>query len=106
MFKILDKTIQLTRGDSAEFGIQILDASGNLYELQDGDLVEFTVKDNTYSDKILIHKIGTHISINPEDTKLLSYKKYVYDVQVTLKNGTVNTIIPPSTLEILSEVTF
>lgn len=106
MFKILDRTIWLTRGDSAEFDIQIIDAGDNPYELQNGDLVEFTVKDNTYSDKVLIHKTGTHIAIKPEDTKLLSYKKYVYDVQVTLENGTINTIIPPSTFEILSEVTF
>ena len=106
MFIIEGTTIKLTRGDSAEFDINIFDAGGNPYELQEGDKVEFTVKANVYTDKILIQKTGTHIIILPEDTTSLSYYKYVYDVQITLHDGTVDTIIPPSTFEVLSEVTF
>lgn len=106
MFKIESTTIKITRGDSAEFDISISDASGQPYELQEGDTVEFTVKENVYSNKALIHKTGTQVIITPEDTKNLSYKRYVYDIQVTLADGTVDTIIPPSTFEVLSEVTF
>lgn len=38
MFKIEGTTIYLTRGDSAEFNINIVGADGNPYELQEGDL--------------------------------------------------------------------
>lgn len=106
MFSIKDNTIRLTRGDSAEFDITIFDRQGQLYELQEGDKVEFTVKENVYSSAPLIKKTGTQIQIKPEDTASLSYHKYVYDVQVTLADGTVDTIIPPSVFEVLSEVTF
>ena len=106
MFLIEGTTIKLTRGDSAEFDITVEDANGSPYELQDGDEVEFTVKQSVYDKTALIQKTGTRIQIKPEDTAALSYKKYVYDVQVTLADGTVDTIIPPSTFEVLSEVTF
>lgn len=106
MFLIEGTAIRLTRGDSAEFGITVYDAAGNLYELQEGDKVEFTVKENVYSKTALIQKTGTQIQIKPEDTASLSYQKYVYDVQVTLADGTVDTIISPSEFEVLSEVTF
>lgn len=106
MFLIEGTTIQLTRGDSAEFDIAVTDASGNPYELQDGDEIKFTVKRSVYDKNALIQKTGSRIRINPEDTAELSYKKYVYDVQVTMADGTVDTIIPPSTFEVLGEVTF
>ena len=106
MFLIEDTSIKITRGDSAEFDITVYDADGNIYELQEGDKVEFTVKENVYAKTALRQKTGTQGQIKPGDTASLSYQNYVYDVQVTLADGTVDTIIPPSTFEILSEVTF
>jgi hypothetical protein len=106
MFKIEGTKIYLTRGDSAEFNINIIDADGNPYELQEGDLVEFTIKEDIYSSDALIYKTGTTIVIEPSDTSRLRYGTYVYDVQVTLSDGTVDTIIPPSEFKVLSEVTF
>ena len=106
MFNIEGTTIYLTRGDSAEFNINIIGADGNSYELQEGDLVELTVKEDVYSSEVLIHKIGTNVVIEPSDTSEMGYGTYVYDVQVTLSDGTVDTIIPPSEFRVLSEVTF
>ncbi len=106
MFQIVNNTIKITRGDSGEIDIAIYDTDGSKYELKDGDEVLFTVKEGTYSPNALIQKTGTKISILPEDTKSLSYRKYVFDVQLTTATGTVDTIIPPSTFEVLSEVTF
>lgn len=106
MFKIEGTTISLTRGDSAEFDIEVYDSDGNLYELADGDKLEFTVKDNIHMKTPVIYKTGSQIRLVPKDTKSLSYKKYVYDVQLTLNDGTVDTIIPPSSFNVLSEVTF
>ena len=75
MFKIEGTTIYLTRGDTAEFNINIVDVDGNPYELQEGDLIEFTVKEDVYSSKALIYKTGTNIVIEPSDTSELRYGK-------------------------------
>lgn len=106
MFQIINNTIRITRGDSGEIDLTIYDVDGSEYELKDGDEVLFTVKENVYSANHLFQKSGTKISVLPEDTQNLSYRKYVYDVQLTTATGTVDTIIPPSTFEVLSEVTF
>ena len=44
--------------------------------------------------------------IEPEDTSGLDFGNYVYDVELTLADGTVNTIIPPSTFKVMGEVTY
>lgn len=106
MLQIEDNIIRLIRGDSAEFDIEILDLDGEPYELQDGDVVEFSVKENIYAKSPLIYKTGTEISISPADTARLPYQRYVYDVQLTFADGSVDTIIPPTKFEILGEVTF
>lgn len=86
------------------FDINIYDADGNLYELKDGDKVEFTVKsleslnNNPYkliSTKPVIQKTGTSIKLINEDTQHLPFGAYVYDVQITFTNGDRDTIIAP-----------
>lgn len=106
MFQINGYEITLTRGDSAEFNIELLNADGNSYDIQESDTIEFTVKKNVYSTNTLIHKVGSHITIEPHDTTGMSYGDYVYDVQVTFGDGSVDTVIPPSRFRIMSEVTF
>ena len=80
--------------------------------LQEGDVVEFTVRQTIYSDKPVLYKKITEFSDNtafinilPEDTENLRFGKYVYDVQLTF-NGAVKTIIKPSTFTIGEEVTY
>ena len=46
------------------------------------------------------------IKISPDDTKNLDYGQYFYDVQVTMANGDVATVIPPTAFNILEEVNF
>ena len=50
--------------------------------------------------------LNGEIRISPDDTKNLEYGQYVYDVQVTMANGDVATVIPPTTFNILEEVNF
>ncbi len=106
MFQINNYEITLTRGDSAEFDIELLNADGSSYDIQEFDMIEFTVKKNVYSTNTLIHKVGSRINIEPYDTADMSYGEYVYDVQVTFQDGSVDTVIPPSRFKIMSEVTF
>lgn len=110
MFKITDgakgPTITLTRGDYVSFHIDIFDDLGNTYELQEGDVVTFTVKRNTKTDDALIQKNGVNIEILPEDTSDLRYGSYTYDVQLTPENGHVDTFIGPALFVVSEEVTF
>ena len=71
------------------------------------------MKRSVYEDEKLLQKVITEfpsgealIEIAPEDTKKLDYATYSYDVQLTAKDGTVTTIIPPSDFKVLPEVTY
>ena len=105
-----DNIIRITRGDSASFGITVMDGTTE-YELQEGDVLRFTVRRNIYSttkslQKILGYGDTMEFVIEPEDTVGLNFGNYVYDVELTLADGTVNTIIPPSTFKVMGEVTY
>lgn len=106
MFKSYNNTIVLTRGDSAGFDINITDASGDPVSLDASTIVTFTVKASINDENALITKHGTEINILPEDTSSLAYGDYVYDVQLNYEDGTVETIITPSTFRITGEVTW
>lgn len=111
MYKVNENgSIEMIRGDSAEFDIQVMtediDGEPVEYVLQEGDILTFTVKKSTKSEETLIQKTGPHILILPEDTQELSYKTYKYDVQLTMADGFVDTIIPPTDFIIKEEVTW
>ena len=44
------------------------------------------------------------LTLLPEDTKDLSFGKYVYDIQLTKADGTVDTFITKATIKITEEV--
>lgn len=99
--------LKMTRGDSEKIVVFLKG-----YSLQQGDMVEFTVRESIYSDKPVIYKKITefsdnsfYINILPEDTESLLFGKYVYDVKLTF-NGMVKTIIRISTFTIGEEVTY
>jgi len=99
-------TLKLTRGDYASFSIGVTDASGEPYELQDGDTVTFTVKKTTKTTDVVLQKTGTAVEILPEDTAEQKYGNYVYDCQLTYDGGRVDTFIGPCDFVITEEVTF
>lgn len=109
MLRITNEAVILTRGDSADLEVNIYDINGSKYELQTGDVLVFTMKINCMSDVILIQKdisSDSTIHLAPEDTNLLSYGDYVFDVQLTTAGGDVYTVIPPHAFIIGKEVTF
>lgn len=106
MFTIRNNVITIIRGDTGKFTINILDIHKSAYSLEPGDSILFTVKkDTSDTAEILIQKSGTEIVLEPSDTKEIPYGVYKYDVEVTLANGDVNTIIPASDFIIMGEVT-
>jgi len=107
-----DGTIRLTRGDTAYFGVSIIDSStGTEYEPSDDDVILFTIKKSVNASDSLIQKKFGEVNNNlfkllPEDTSDLRYGRYQYDVQLTRGNGDVYTVIPPTVFEVMKEVTW
>ena len=107
MFKIANKTITITRGDTGVFTLDI-NAGGQSYDYSN-DQVLFTVKRNVNTSEIIFQKTveyGQSVVIEPECTSSLSYGTYTYDVQVTTQNGVVNTVITPHPFIVAPEVTW
>lgn len=110
MLKILSNgDIYLTRGDTARIQIDITnDLNDNQYILEEGDILEFSVKLRVTDEEPIIYKKLEGISeiyLLPEDTKNLSFIEYYYDVQLTTVSGDVYTVIGPCKLKILTEIT-
>ena len=105
-----DNTIHLTRGDTARFSIgQIVNTITNTnYTPTAEDTVTMTIKKTVLDAAPRVQLTapgGEVLHIKPEDTKEMAFGKYVYDVQLTTADGDVYTIIPPTTFELLKEVT-
>lgn len=107
MLYIEGNTIRLTRGDTAYIQIPLA-ASDGTYEMSTTDTLTFSVKKNTRETEYIFQKVITGVNtfrIEPSDTDELAFGKYTYDVQLNTANGDVYTVIPPSTFEVLTEVT-
>ena len=112
MINVNGKTVTMTRGDTCVLSVGIVDTDGKPYIPVEGDTVKFTLKRN-YSDATpLIQKnipIDTmELVIEPDDTKRLGQGqtkgKYVYDIELTKADGTIDTFIPRGEWLILEEV--
>ena len=108
MFKIEDKHITLTRGDSFVCKVNIYDSEGAVYTPANNDVIRFAMKQTIQSRKPVINKVIPNdtllLTLNPEDTNNLDFGDYIYDIQITLANGTVDTFIPVNTFTIELEV--
>lgn len=119
MVKIKDKTITMTRGDSAHIEIQMEYEGGMSYEALRGDVIRFTVKKN-YGDTTplividiepyvpdgeeteLVESVELHIL--PSHTRDLEYGSYRFDIQLLRVNGDIDTFIDMGTLTLTEEV--
>ena len=111
ILEIVNNQITLTKGDTAILNLTIYFPNmEEQYELMDGDIVTFSLTNKTEcfgESKVVIKKDfeQNEIQLNPVDTKYLSCGKYEYDVQLTFKNGDVNTIIGPELFYLTTEIT-
>ena len=107
MFKILNNNYMLVvKGDTAMFDITL-----DNYTFTEGDRVYFTVKKRIKDSQHVIQKVVdvfeeniAKVYLTTEDTNV-EPGIYVYDIQVSLTNGIVDTIVLPSKFEILEGVT-
>lgn len=66
------------------------------------------MKKSYYDEKPLVLKNIPNdtllLTIEPADTKPLQFGKYVYDIELTQRDGTVNTFITKATIILEEEV--
>jgi len=111
-------TIKMTRGDTLIVQLDIWEDASHTtpYEPDPEDVIRFAVKHpamkagrTDYMDAApvlskVIPNDSLILQINPADTKTLDFGEYVYDVQITMANGVVDTFITPSPFIIAPEV--
>ena len=100
------KRIKIVKGDTAIFDIDM-----NNYNFVEGDKVYFTVKKNVDDVENAIQKIVStfdgnraKVILSKDDTNI-DAGVYLYDVQCSLSNGIVDTVILPTKFEILGGIT-
>lgn len=98
--------MKITQGDTAFFDITISN-----YEFVEGDILYFTVKkDLDFGQNIIQKKITefdknvAKIVLSTSDTNI-ELGDYIYDIQLSLLDGRVDTIISPTNFEIVAGVT-
>ena len=102
-------TIVMTRGDTCKIKVDILNPDGTNYTPINGDKIRFALKESyTDLEPLILKNIPydtCELVLDPEDTKCLEQPKdYVYDIQITLPDGTVDTFIPKGRLKLTEEV--
>ena len=95
-----DNNITITRGDTGKFNINITSLdNNNPYVITDHDIVMFTLRETPKrsADDIdfILQKEAPMglLTIDPVDTEDLPYITYYYDIQITLENLEVHTVI-------------
>lgn len=103
MHSIYGKTITLTRGDTLR---TIVGIKG--YTPCEDDEIRFAMAADYDCTNVLVEKCipwdTMELVLNPEDTKSFPYGKYVYDIQITLSDGTVDTFISKGIIKLTEEV--
>lgn len=115
MIKIEGTTITMTRGDTLRALIEIK-RNGEIYTPVAGDEIRFALKHPIFNAKkteykeeapLLLKVIPNEtliLQLDPEDTKPLGFGDYIYDIQITFTDGTVDTFIPTAQLKLTPEV--
>lgn len=108
MKKVSNNKITMTRGDTCRIKLSLTDSEGNEFVPDDGDVIRFAAKQRyTDSEPIIFITVPNDtlvLEIKPEDTKNLNFGTYVYDMQITFADGTIDTFITKATLKIEEEV--
>ena len=114
--RIEGTTIYLTRGDTFAATVEIKNADGSAYEVQNGDVIKFALKSakmrasNTeFADvqPLILKTIPNatlRLEIAPNDTKKLPFAAYKYDIEITKAGGVVDTFINNCDFFVMPEV--
>lgn len=101
--------LSMTRGDTESLTISRSDG----IPFYPGDVVEMTARKRPESEKVLYKKVTEFTSdgkaiivFASEDTESIPFGSYGYDVQLTLADGTVITIIKNGSIYFDKEYTY
>lgn len=108
MYKTLGNNITLTRGDTLQLKVSLYNQDGTEYEPASGDVIRFAMKKN-YTDaepllNITIPNDTLMLTLQPADTSQLDFGPYVYDLEITKADGTVDTFIAEASFVLAPEV--
>lgn len=108
MVDVSGTSITMTRGDTARISVYIVDAEGEPYTPGNQDVIRFAMKkDYKDAEPLLLKDIPVDtmtLVINPEDTKQLAFGAYVYDIELTREDGSVDTFIDRAKIKLTEEV--
>lgn len=110
MLRLNGNTIYLTQGDTLDLQVRLYDHDGYEYFPQEGETVRFAMK-RKFSDEepLIVKEIPIdmlRLRIEAEETKQLPAARmpYVYDIEITFPDGTVDTFIDRQRIYITEEV--
>ena len=107
MYKIEDNKITLTIGDSFYTNVGMV-KDGEEYTPEEGDVIRFGLKLAPSDTEPLIEKIIPNetlmLHLEPSDTKELKPGMYCYDIEITFKDGDVDTFINNEEFVLVPEV--
>lgn len=102
--------LEVVRGTTARFAVEIRDENGDIYVPSDGDVLKFGVR-GAGDNRLLFSKEITNfvdgvavIVVEPADTANLYYGIYYYDASLKTNDGFYN-IIPYSPFVVKENVT-
>ena len=98
--KLNGTTITMTRGDTAAIEVSMT-RDGDPYLPVAGDTVRFAAKHPKMTSGNKQYKDEEPVL---EDTKSLDFGEYVYDIQITFADGTVDTFITTAPFVLTPEV--
>ena len=110
MVTINGTSITITRGDTLDITVEILYPDGSPYTVRDGDVVRFALKQRYTDEEPLVLKeiphVGMNLRLEADETKVLKAggAPYVYDIQITMEDGTVCTFIDRAKFTVTEEV--
>lgn len=104
--------ISIVRGTSNVFGIEIVNANGEPFVLETGQVLVFAIKKRPKdADRVLVktitHSVNTgtfYLELFPSDTEDLEPGRYVYDVGLQHGESVFFNVIEASTFEIKPNV--
>ena len=108
MISIDGTTITMTRGDTLRAVVAIEQMDGTEHTPVEGEEIRFAMKRKYADEAPLVWRLIPYdtlvLELLPGDTKLLQYGNYVYDIQITRLDGTVDTFIDRAKLVLTEEV--
>lgn len=99
--------VYMTKGDTCTLTFTLYNKDDEEYTMEQGDMLTFTVrKDDKAEAEIVIESGTARVVLPAEATDNMEVGTYVYDCQLTLKDGSVLTVVPISQFTICEEVSY